>query len=163
MPDVLDSPQDGGRLECIVIRPAEDQREVLPFVQLSPERGVEGDRWVELGKIDPSDQVSLMNSRILRLIAGSEERMALAGDNLVVDMDLSAANVPLGQRLAVGEALLEISGVPHTGCGAFAERFGADATRYINASERKEMHLRGRYARVIEAGKVTVGDVVRKV
>jgi MOSC domain-containing protein YiiM len=53
--------------------------------------------------------------------------------------------------------------VPHTGCGKFAQRFGPDATRFINAAARADLHLRGRYAQVIEAGYVRVGDLVHKV
>jgi MOSC domain-containing protein YiiM len=89
--------------------------------------------------------------------------MALAGDNLIVDLDLSAANLPPGQRLVAGEALLEVTDAPHTGCKAFAQRFGPDAVRYINAGERKSIHLRGRYCRVLQAGTVRVGDMIRKV
>jgi MOSC domain-containing protein YiiM len=89
--------------------------------------------------------------------------MALAGDNLIVNLDLSEANMPAGQRLTVGEALLEVTNLPHTGCGKFAERFGPDAVRYINAAERKPLRLRGLYARVLKAGTVRVGDVIQKV
>ena len=85
--------------------------------------------------------------------------MELAGDNLVVDLDLSEENLAAGDQLRVGEALLEITDVPHTGCGKFAQRFGPDATRFINAAARADLHLRGRYARVITAGTVRVGDV----
>jgi MOSC domain-containing protein YiiM len=71
-------------------------------------------------------QVSLMNARILRLIAQTDERMRLAGDNLIVDLDLSEENLPVGQKLSIGETVLQITDVPHTGCGKFAERFGLE-------------------------------------
>jgi hypothetical protein len=170
MPDAVASPKDQGRLEAIVIRPEEDEREMLQAAVLSPEGGVAGDRWPTCsslrlpdGRPDPRDQVSLMNARMLRLIAGHDDRLALAGDNLIVDLDLTEANLPAGQKLRVGEALLEITDHAHTGCGKFASRFGRDAVRYINAAERKHLHLRGLYARVLEAGTVRVGDAVRKV
>ena len=168
--NVLASPKDQGKLEAIVIRPETDQRELLEEVLLSPEGGVEGDRWAATsslrlpdGQPDPRVQVSLMNARILRMIAGDDQRIGLAGDNLVVDLNLNEANIPAGQKLAVGEALLEVTDVPHTGCGKFAERYGPDAVRFINAAERKSLHLRGIYARVLRAGTVRTGDVVRKV
>lgn len=168
--EVLNSPQDRGTLQAIVIRPAVDERGLLESVYLSPEGGVEGDRWVTSsprrlpdGRPDPQMQVSLMNSRLLRMIAREEERIGLAGDNLVVDLDLSEANLPAGQQLRVGDTLLEITDVAHTGCSKFASRFGEDARRFINADQRKSLHLRGLYARVLKAGTVRVGDVIQKV
>lgn len=162
MSNVLTSPQDRGKLEAIVIRPEQNQREYREAVHLSPEGGVEGDRWAT-SKGDLRAQVSLMNARLLRLIAREDERMSLAGDNLIVDLDLSETNIPAGQKLAVGEALIEVTDLTHTGCSKFAERYGADAVRYINAAERRSLRLRGFYARVLKAGTVRVGDVVQKV
>ena len=162
MSNVLAAPRDRGKLEAIVIRPTQDQRELRESVYLSPEGGVEGDRWVS-SKGDPRAQVSLMNARLLRMIAQDDERMPLAGDNLVVDLDLSEANLPAGQKLAVGQALIEVTDLAHTGCSKFAERFGPDAVRYINAAERRSLRLRGVYARVVKAGAVQIGDFVQKV
>jgi MOSC domain-containing protein YiiM len=104
-----------------------------------------------------------MNARLLRLIAADDERMALAGDNLIVDLDLSQANLPAGQKLAIGEAVIQISDQPHTGCGKFAQRFGPDAVRFINAAERRPLRLRGVYARVLEAGTIHTGDAIHKI
>jgi MOSC domain-containing protein YiiM len=168
LPDALAAPRDAGALEMIVVRPAPGQRLRPASARLTPEAGVEGDAWTPPpgpdGQPNTAQAVSLMNARLLRLVAGDDpERMALAGDNLIVDLDTSAENLPPGQKLAVGEALLEVTGAPHTGCGAFSERFGPDAARFVNNAQRKALHLRGRYARVLQAGAVHVGDTVRKV
>jgi MOSC domain-containing protein YiiM len=161
--DIVASPDDGGRVKAIVARPATDERRTSESAHFSVEAGVAGDRWAAAGG-QADQQVSLVNSRLLHLLAGGdEERMAQAGDNLVVDLDLSDENLPPGQRLRVGDALLEMTAAPHTGCDKFAARFGRDATRFINAAARKNLHLRGRYARVIEAGTVRVGDEAWKV
>jgi hypothetical protein len=167
---VTDSPTDGGILEFIVVRPSVGARELRARAYLSRESGVDGDRWptsrwltLPDGRPDPRVQVSLMNARILRLVSGGVERISLAGDNLIVDLDLSERNIAPGQRLAVGEAVLEASDVAHTGCRKFMERYGREAVKLVNSAEGKRLHLRGLYASVIEAGVVRVGDPVRKV
>ena len=76
--------------------------------------------------------------------------------------DLSGENLPPGTRLSVGSALLEITAVPHKGCKKFAERYGVDATRFVNSRDGLRLHLRGIYARIVEPGVVAVGDVVQK-
>jgi MOSC domain-containing protein YiiM len=169
LPEVLESPRDSGRLEAIVIRPAAGERRMLQSVRLSPDDGVEGDRWVteshhlQDGRSDLCCQVSLMNARFLRQIAGSEDAICLAGDNLIVDFDLSDANISAGSRLAIGrEVVIEITGKAHTGCTKLEGRYGSEAKAFMNNKARKSLHLRGRYASVVCGGTIEVGDVVRK-
>jgi hypothetical protein len=160
--EVLESPADAGRLEAIVVRPASNERRTLSTATLSQAGGVEGDKW-SMESADLRSQVSLMNSRFLRQIAGSEDAICLAGDNLVVDFDLSEKNLPAGTRLAIGdEVVLEITDLPHTGCSKLAARYGDDARAFMNNKQRKSLHLRGRYGCVVSGGVVHVGDSVRK-
>ena len=166
---ILRSPRDRGMLKAVVIRPETDARESLERCELSPERGVRGDNWARGcwmtlpdGRPHPDVQVTLMNARTIALIAREEARWALAGDNLYVDLDLGADNLPPGTRLAVGSAHLEITAVPHNGCAKFAARFGVEATRFVNSREGKRLHLRGIYARIVQPGLITVGDLVSK-
>jgi hypothetical protein len=161
--DVLASPTDTGTLEKIVVRPAVNERQTLRVARLSPEGGVDGDRWVREDGHDPLGQVSIMNSRILRQIAVDEDAICLAGDNLVVDFDLSEANVPPGTRLAIGATVVvEVNGEPHTGCGKFQNRYGKEARAFINNQRGTQLHLRGRYASIVTGGTIEIGDTVRK-
>ena len=128
-----------------------------------------GDSWARStrhtladGSPHPDWQVSIINSRLIHMIAGAEERWELAGDNLYLDMDLSAENLPPGARFAVGETVLEVSPKPHLACGKFAERYGREAMEFVNDEERREMNLRGVYAKVVRGGIVNVGDLARK-
>lgn len=153
----------------IVRRPAVDQREALQEGRVSTETGLEGDTWKERpsrhmpdNSPNPQAQVTLMNSRMVALIAKSEDRWPLAGDQFYVDMDLSEENLPVGTQLALGSAVLEISAQPHTGCAKFSQRFGAEAHKFVNSLQGKPLRLRGVNARVVQAGIVRVGDVVRK-
>src|SRR3954462_4232273 len=119
---VRQSPGDGGTLELIVRRPKENEREVLDEGSLDLAVGLVGDTWsIRRSKRtgagpQPDRQLTLMNARAAALVAGSEERRQLAGDQLFVDLELSGANAPGGTRLQIGSAVVEITEPPHTGC-----------------------------------------------
>jgi len=99
----------------------------------------------------------------LRQVASDDDDMCLAGDNLIVDLDLSDANLPAGSHVTIGlEVVLEISDLKHTGCSKFARRYGPDAKTFANNEQGTALHLRGRYARIVRGGIVRVGDEVRK-
>jgi MOSC domain-containing protein YiiM len=161
--DVVASPGDAGLLKAIVVRPAANERRTLATAQLTPEGGIDGDRWVHEDAPDKLGQVSLMNARFLRQIAGRDDAICLAGDNLIVDLDLSDENLPPGTRLAVGKSVvIEVNGEPHTGCGKFQKRYGADARNFMNNERGTRLHLRGRYASIVTGGTISVGDSVKK-
>jgi MOSC domain-containing protein YiiM len=95
-------------------------------------------------------------------VAVTAERRSLAGDQLYVDLDLSAGNLPAGTRLQVGTAVVEVTELPHTGCVKFVERFGPDAGRWVNAGRGRDINARGINATIVTGGTVRVGDVVSK-
>jgi MOSC domain-containing protein YiiM len=154
--DVRRSPTGAGRVELIVRRPAEDEREVLAGGYLDINYGLVGDGWARRSG-NRDRQVTIMNSRVAALLA-PRERWALAGDQFFVDLDLSQANLPPGSQLSIGRAALEISDDPHLGCKKFAVRFGTDALRLVNSQLGRQLCLRGLNARVIRRGLVRLGD-----
>ena len=163
------APKDAGTVELIVRRPAEEEREVLDEAQLDPVEGLVGDNWrtrgsraTADGSAHPDLQLTLMNARATALIARTRERWALAGDQLYVDLDLSEANLPAATRLQLGSAVIEITPLPHTGCGKFARRFGVEALKFVNSPVGRELNMRGRNARIVVRGTVRTGDTVRK-
>lgn len=167
MVDVRRSPTDAGPLKLIVCRPRPDAREILPEGTLDPAVGLVGDDWQTRGgtrsPADPDKQITIMNARFIALIARRISRWALAGDQLYLDLDLSADNLPPGTRLELGSAILEVTAPPHTGCQKFVDRFGPDAARLANSDLGRKLNLRGIHARVVQAGTTRVGDLARKV
>lgn len=168
--EIQQSPANEGELKAIVIRPATDHRESLTECEISRERGVHGDNWADGcwkslpdGSPHPDVQVAIMNSRAIALIAQTEARWSLAGDNLYVDFDLSSDNLPCGQRLRIGSVELEVTDESHNGCKKFAQRFGTDAVKFVNSEMGKALHLRGIYAKLIAGGMIHVGETVKKV
>jgi hypothetical protein len=163
------SPKDEGVLELIVRRPRVDEREVLEEGRLSLVEGLVGDSWKERGSSrtpdgspHPDMQLNVMNARVLALVAQDRERWRLAGDQLIIDLDLSDENLPAGTRLSLGSAVIEVTDQPHTGCHKFVARFGLDAMRFVNSPAGKRLRLRGLNARVVQPGVIRAGDVVRK-
>ena len=165
---IRQSPDDDGAVELIVRRPSVDVREVLDAAELTTADGLVGDRWGRRRKrqseaaADTENQITIMNARAIALIAGDRSRWPLAGDQLYLDLDLSRNNLPPGTLLAIGSAVLEITGEPHTGCGKFSSRFGADAVRFVNSPIGRDLQLRGINARVFQGGVITVGDIASK-
>ncbi len=153
------APPDGGRLHLIVRRRADGVREALESVRLSPEEGVPGDRWGRRAPRKPQAQVTVIQRGVAELVANGQP-LTVSGDNLVVDLDLAASNLPVGTRLSVGGAVVEMSAKPHNGCSKFATRFGADALAFVKDPRTRDRNLRGVYWTVVEAGEVRVGDAV---
>lgn len=163
------SPADAGVLALIVRRPQVDAREVLAEGLLTLDEGLAGDSWrvrrssrTADGSPHPDMQLNLMNARVIEAIAGPVTRWSLAGDQLFVDLDLSQANLPPGTRLRIGDAEVEVTSQPHTGCGKFSARFGPEALTWVNSPEGRRLGLRGVNARVVSPGRIRQGDVVRK-
>jgi hypothetical protein len=166
---IRQSPADNGTLELIVCRPAINGRRVLEEGRLDLATGLVGDMWsvrsstaTPDGSPDPNGQVTIANSRAIALVAGLRERWPLAGDQLYVDLDLSAEGLPAGTRLAIGDAVVEITAKAHRGCAKFAARFGREALRFVNTGPGRVLNLRGRNARVVIPGTVRRGDPVRR-
>lgn len=153
----------------VVARPAEGERVELEVGELTPEDGLVGDDWRSRGSrrtpdgsAHPDMQIAVVNRRFLALVAGSRDRWRLAGDQLVVDLDLGVDNLAPGRRLAIGSAIVEVTPAPHNGCRKFTERYGADAVRFTASELGRQLRLRGVYVRVVRPGTVRPGDAIVK-
>jgi hypothetical protein len=166
---IRSAPVDAGVVRLIVRRPAVDEREVVQEAVLDVDEGLLSDTWRARGSGSTADgaadqqaQVTVVNARAIETIAGEIDHWPIAGDQLYIDLDISEHNLPPGTRLSLGEAELEMSAKPHTGCAKFSARFGADALRFVASPEGRALRLRGANARVVRGGVVRVGDPVLK-
>ena len=94
--------------------------------------------------------LDLATLECMRETLGREVRPGELAENVTVDLDLSAVEV--GDRIAAGECLFEVTQIGkkcHTGCAIF-KRVG-----------RCEMRNRGVFTRVLRGGVLRVGDPVR--
>lgn len=166
---IRQSPKDQGVLELIVRRPQSGEREVLQEGRLDPAHGLVGDNWSTRASARHADgsmrtemQLTIMNARVIALLAQTAERWSLAGDQLFINLDLSKENVPPGTQLAIGSAVIEVTTPPHTGCKKFMGRFGPEALAFVNSPAGKQLQLRGINAKVARPGVIRVGDAARK-
>lgn len=161
------APRDVGRVELLAVRTAVGGRKVLTEGRFVAGSGLAGDCWTTHhstatpdGSPDPRAEITVVNWRVMHLIAGPPERVAVAGDQVYVDLDLSEDNLPPGTALTFGSAVLEVTAKPHLGCAKFRARFGGDALRFVNGIEGRKLRLRGINTRILRSGTARVGDVV---
>ena len=167
--DIREAPADGGTIELIVRRPAEDAREVLDEADISHAQGIAGDTWDQRGSpTSPDDgphpdaQITIMSARAAAAVIGPVERWPLAGDQIYADLDISHETLAAGTRLRLGNAILEVTAKPHRGCAKFAARFGRDALRFVNTGEGQALRMRGVNCRVVQPGTVRAGDTITR-
>lgn len=167
--EIRQSPKDYGTVKMIVRRPVTNEREALTSAELDTDQGLIGDNWLHRGSSATADrsahpemQLNIMNARAIALIAHSENRWPLAGDQIFVDLDLSKDNLPAGTQLELGTAVIVVSHIPHTGCRKFVDRFGEDAMNFVNSEVGQKMCLRGINAHIMKPGAFKVGDMAHK-
>ena len=169
LPEIRQSPNNDGELQLISRRPAIGERDLIETGELDTTQGLVGDDWSTRGQHQtpprdpkPHAQLTLMNARAAQLVSGSKERWALAGDQLYVDFDIGRDNLPIGSRVQIGDAIVEVTAEPHPGCKKFVERFGMDAMTFVNSEEGKQMCLRGINTKIVQSGAIRVGDKINK-
>jgi MOSC domain-containing protein YiiM len=152
--------RDQGRVALIVLRRADGVRETPAATCLTRDEGVPGDDWSRRPPRDPEAQLAVMRHDVARLIANGQP-LTVFGDNLFVELDISAGNLPTGTRLRVGSALVEVTPKAHNGCRKFNGRFGNDALRFVADTPTRDQNFRGIYWKVLEPGDVRVGAPIR--
>jgi len=166
---VIAAPKDKAPILQLCVRPDEGKREYVEEIQFDSAQGIAGDRWIRKtwiytpeGEPDPRIQVCILGSRVLQLLCRDPERTVYPGDNIVADMDFSESNLPIGSRIQVGTAVLEVSDVFNTACSKWRKRHGTPSLRWINLPENKPHRLRGILCSIAQSGKAKLADRIVK-
>lgn len=157
------APRDRGEVRLICLRKGGGVHETPEAAQVTARAGILGDRWADRrpgSDPDGATAVTLINAAVAELVAADHQPLHAAGDNLVVDLDITVEALPAGTRLAIGDAILRVSEEPHTGCSNFRDRFGLDALKWVSTPEGRARRLRGVNCSVVRPGVVRVGDAI---
>jgi hypothetical protein len=167
LPHVLAAPRTDGPVRMLCARPRNNQRSFPESLTLTHAAGVVGDceavsPWLALpdGSPDPQTQVSILPSRVLDLVWTGRDPARHPGDNIIVDLDLGHANLPVGTLLRAGTAILRVSAEPNDGCAKWKVRMGKDAYAWVRAKANLPYRLRGLFCSVEQDGVVTLRDSI---
>ncbi|NIZ12237.1 hypothetical protein [Phaeobacter sp. HF9A] len=170
LPHVMAAPKDRAAIFMLCLRPGYNQRQFVDEIAVTPEEGIPGERWSSKpwltlpdGAPHPGIQISILSKRVLDLVWRDRENLPHPGDSFIVDMDLSEANLPTGQLLQVGSAVLRVSDVFNEGCVKWKVRYGTAAKDWIVDPDNIALRLRGILCSVERAGRFCTGDVLIKI
>ena len=166
LPFVLQAPKTGGAVEHLCFRAGYGQREFVGSLTVTKAHGIPGERWgtapwlkLPDGTGHPGIQVSILPRRVLDLVWRGDNLHP--GDTFACDIDTSEGNLPEGQLLAVGTAVLRVSEVFNDACAKWKVRYGEAAYDWIRAPDHRHLRLRGVLCSVERDGVIRNGDPVQ--
>lgn len=171
MPWVQQASKTAAPIEQLCLRPAYSERKFTEQLELCAERGVVGDRWCKYtwiylpdGSPDPRLQVCLMPLRVWQLVCkpAQEQGVLHPGDNFLADLDCSEENLPVGQHLQVGSAVIEVSDEFNNACSKWRSRYGSTSVQWINRPHNRPLRLRGVLCNIVKSGIVRSSDRIEK-
>ena len=165
LPGVLCAPKTGSAVEHLCFRPGYGERRFVGELTVTKAQGIPGERWgtapwlkLPDGTGHPGIQVSILPRRVLDLVWRNRDTVVHPGDTFVCDLDMTEANLPEGQLLAVGTAVLRVSEVWNDACAKWKVRHGEAAFDWVRAH--KNLRLRGVLCSIAEDGVIRNGDAV---
>lgn len=167
------APKDSFPIYELCIRPIAGERKFLSSLELCPKRGVIGDRWLKHtwlylqdGSPDPRLHVSILPYRVWSLICQPLQSQGQAihpGDTIIADLDCSKRNLPVGQHLQAGTAILEVSDIFNGACKKWQSRYGTESITWFNQPNLRDTRLRGILCKIVKAGQLRRQDLLQKI
>ncbi len=165
LPAVLSAPKTGSAVEHLCFRPGYGERRFVGELTVTKAQGIPGERWgtapwlkLPDGSGHPGIQVSILPRRVLDLVWRERQTVVHPGDTFISDIDMTEANLPVGQLLAVGTAVLRVSEVWNDACAKWKVRYGDDAYDWVRAHPK--LRLRGVLCSIEQDGVIRLGDAV---
>ena len=162
-------PSDNAEIEQIVFRADYGERDFRQSIEVTRAQGIIGERWTRApwsklddGSPDPRIQVAILSPRLRDLVWRDRENTVHPGDTLTADLDFSEANLPAGQLLQAGTAVLRVTDLWNESCAKFKMRYGRVAYDFIRRPEYQSLRLRGLLCAVEQDGLISVGDHLQK-
>ena len=170
IPGIMAAPKTGAAIEMLCLRPGRNQRRFVEEIDVTRGEGIPGERWAEQpwltledGRPHPGIQICILQKRVLDLVWRDRDTTPHPGETFIVDMDLSEANLPAGQLLQAGSAVLQVSDVFNEACVKWKVRYGAAAKDWVTAPGHPELRLRGILCSVARDGRIRDGDRLSKI
>jgi len=167
LPEVLSAPKSGSAVEQLCFRPGYGERRFVDELTLTRDHGIPGERWetapwlkLEDGRGHPGIQVSILPRRVLDLVWRDLAGTVHPGDTFICDLDMTEANLPEGQLLSVGTAVLRVSEVFNDSCAKWKVRYGAPAYDWVRHPDHRTYRLRGVLCSIERDGVIRLGDKV---
>ena len=161
---ILSAPKDEGLIELLCLRPDYGQRVFVDRITVTAASGIPGERWMRRpwlrgadGAPHPGIQICILQKRVLDVVWRDRENTVHPGDTFITDMDLSAGNLPAGQLLQAGSAVLRVSEIFNDACVKWKTRYGQPAWEWVNAPGHRPMRLRGILCSVVQDGEISAG------
>jgi hypothetical protein len=166
LPHILAAPKDDVSIDILCTRPDFGQRSYPDEISVSPEGGIKDERWLKHpwsrlddGSPDPRIQVSILPRRVFDLVV--KDRLH-PGDTIIADIDTTAENLPVGQQLKIGTAVIEVTDLFNDGCVKWKTRYSVDAKNWIVLPEHIDLRLRGVLCKITQAGLIKKTDRIQK-
>src|SRR5258706_10301467 len=102
------APRSIGRVALLVRRGEDGCRDTPERAYLTPDDGFPGEKWGRQPAPLPEAQLAVMQSDVATLIANGQP-LTLFGDQLFLELDLAASNLPIGSVVRVGGARMVVT------------------------------------------------------
>ena len=116
----------------------------------------------EEGAGQTGSQVGIMTQRVMDWGWKPGAEVVETGDTCAADIETSEVNLPTGQVLQVGSAVLRVSEVFNDACVKWKARYGPAAYDWIRNPDHRTLRLRGILCSVEQDGVIRTGDVLHK-